>query len=356
MADQFSKPLLSSKKDHAGKISTASVSDKFSIELYNRQQGSTAFKFYVKNKKLIAEAIHNGDTQQLLISGIPLEFQTNLNREKMLRLQIMLEHCYFSVQDGKILVHARGLGGWNEDVHMGYSEERGAIQYTEYGTYHMARIVGFEIREAKIIANACQSVDDDLATSPYPIVGNPPQHFDTYENTWDTWATASDPRIQYMFQNFNNAMKCKQTDYEESLNYLGAGLHSLQDIFAHTPDFSVHIGTIAVQGSGADDVGQYPYYRKTQMVTATQLYLQAYIQDKTLKSHLLPTMRHFNRVVPPKQSTFYKAMNYIPGALGAAVGAIGGTFLSPGFGTAGGAAVGGGIGASASAWLKKNIF
>ena len=58
-------------------------------KFYSRQQGNTTFNFYVsKDRQLIAEAVRDGKTQQLLID-ILRDFQTDLDKEKISKLQIM---------------------------------------------------------------------------------------------------------------------------------------------------------------------------------------------------------------------------------------------------------------------------
>lgn len=104
--------------------------DDLLVEIYSRKQSNTVFKFYVKNKRLIVETINGDDVQQLPIDGIPLEFQTNLNEGKVAKIKVMFEQCYFGKQRGKVLVNARGLGGWRDEQHRGfYYDGEGDIKF-----------------------------------------------------------------------------------------------------------------------------------------------------------------------------------------------------------------------------------
>jgi len=260
-------------------------------EIYTRKQGDDEFKFYVKDKKLIGEFIHEGIIKQLPISNdIPDDFQTNLDEEKIMKIKYMLERCYFKVQGAKILVNARGLGGWGEDVHKGYSDtneiyySNGTFNknylYNNFGTFQIAHKVGFSVKDAMTIADANYAVDTkdwgwNKALKTF-IIDNE-RHF--AGNSWDTWLTSSDPRYEYAFKERAKAIIYLSPPfcgwkYTEGLEALGRGLHALQDAFSHNPSSitCLYENMLCWHDSKADDVNYIPL-RITYTMRATELYL-----------------------------------------------------------------------------------
>ena len=317
-------------------------------KFYSRQQGSTTFNFYYSaNKQLVAEIVRDGNTQQLQVD-IPRDFQTDLDEAKRNKLKTMFDQSYFGIQREKLLVNARGLGGWNEDVHKGYTVVSGQVQPSnDYGTYQLALNVDFRDSDAKIIADACQAVDQGK-TGPYPGQ-TPGRHFDENGNTWENWATENDSRMRYISTAFEEAMQLKREGKNrQSLRILGTGLHSLQDMFAHTPDFSIPLNpSAAVHGHGADKVNQDPVRRISMTKEATQLYLRAFHDDMDLdvlmhkiaefRQHpprsLSPVVRY---LAPPAASA---AGAFVVGAIGFFVGGPVGLLIGGGLGLWGGARV-----------------
>lgn len=110
-----------------------------STVIYTRKQGSSVFKFCVQNKKLIAEHTKDNHVEQLPIDRIPIEFQMDLNEEKITRLKAMFEQCYFGIQGGVVLIHARGLGGWGDALHAGFDyRDPKKISYPGYDLFLMS--------------------------------------------------------------------------------------------------------------------------------------------------------------------------------------------------------------------------
>ena len=285
-------------------------------KFYSRQQGSTTFNFYYSaNKQLVAEIVRDGNTQQLQVD-IPRDFQTDLDEAKRNKLKTMFDQSYFGIQCEKLLVNARGLGGWNEDVHKGYTDTRVTPYYntqgrlieierrtTEYGTYRLALNVDFRDSDAKIIADACQGVDDRLFTGPFPLVGNQRRHFDSYQNTWENWATDNDPRIQYVRRALATAIQLREEgNNERSLRTLGTGLHSLQDLFAHTPDFVTCIYLCGHVGNpDPDNILTNPQLRFEYTKQATTLYLRGYLSGDYAQAEVnLNSFLQHVRQNPPK--------------------------------------------------------
>lgn len=337
-ATKFSKPLCFSKKIEHGKTTFALNADKYSIKLYVRQQGNTVFNFYAKNERLIGEVVRDGNTQRLSIGNIPPEFQVELNEEKIAKIRRILDQCYFSVQGSKIIVNARGLGGWNTDVHM----DR---------TYQWTLTIINDQNIALTIAQACKSVDEG-ETNPDPRINSKattPEvqrwHFNINSTSHPEYSSG-DSRItlavncmaqairmyhieklrerkQYLeslgvtrtervgdytvnlcdalgqlseecreYQNILIKLRRlqqfdKQREYpmNEILSCLGRGLHPLQDMFAHTRSFVGTVPLTEIQyhwpeylGGGADNVGVQPE-RAWYTEIATKLYLAVFVYN-----------------------------------------------------------------------------
>ncbi|OGT06950.1 MAG: hypothetical protein A2X78_00595 [Gammaproteobacteria bacterium GWE2_37_16] len=145
------------------------------ILFYSRTLGSDTFNFYVKGGRLLAEVVRDGISQPLQIQtmDIPFTLQADLNEEKLQKLMTRLEQSSFDKLCGKLLVKTLALGGWEEDVHRGYrgtprlfddASGQEMINYSRVtagvdGTFKWA-VASFSMKEAKIIADACQAVDE----------------------------------------------------------------------------------------------------------------------------------------------------------------------------------------------------
>jgi RHS repeat-associated protein len=125
-------------------------------------------------------------------------------------------------------------GAWEEDVHSG-------IGNTNYGTYVWATHVGFNDRDARLIAKGNNSTDLGGWSGWIPIIGDQSRHFNQpylfssgIGDTRDYWANLEYQRaVEYM----------EEGNVRAALGHLGKGLHSLQDKFAHRDWDTGIIGT-----------------------------------------------------------------------------------------------------------------
>lgn len=166
--------------------------------------------------------------------------------------------------DGVNCVDATGT--WAKDVHLGYFIEPpkgvtykyvgGIYKYSNvngvymayvtrfnkitqkneniyYGTYLWAIQCGIIPDYARIIADACNEVDDlDKGLSWMPYIGDQSWHFNTNwgTNKTDSRIINSNSQINYAHYFFSIGKTI------EGLRALGKSLHPIQDIFAHTRD------------------------------------------------------------------------------------------------------------------------
>lgn len=220
-------------------------------KFYSRQQGNIVYNFYFdKNKQLVAEIVRDGNTHQLQ-ADIPRDLQVDLDEEKISTLRMMFDQSYFGTQCDKILVNARGLGGWGDAQHDG--SNNGAQQDGE-GTYTWARSAGFSHNDAYTIAQANKGVDGIWGglqgeTAPAPISTSAdftavPQgwHFNVFARTpkyqQSSNGSCRDSRINYALDCLLGAITLAEQEQRlNSLQCLGRGLHPLQDTFAHTSAF-----------------------------------------------------------------------------------------------------------------------
>ena len=228
-------------------------------KIYSRCQGNAVYNFYRSaDDQLVAELVRDGVAQRLPVA-VPADFRTNLDEEKVSKLTMMFEQSYFTVTRGELTVNARGLGGWGDDTHKGYSRKffmgkRMANKPRKgEGTYTWALSCGFTEKFAVIIADADCAVDGSFFglfghTGPAPLfAGNRGDAYDKQSWHFNTAAitdysqhqlngTLGDTRIQHAIANLYYAV-CTERNIEVSLRFLGRGLHPLQDVFAHTSDF-----------------------------------------------------------------------------------------------------------------------
>ena len=144
-----------------------------------------------------------------------------------------------------------------------------------YGTYAIAKGMGFSEAEANRIARMDEGIDTNQ--TPYGRTSFSP--LDEMDRHFNLAAKGQeDSRLVWAQRHLQAAIAFgKQTAYNQAEVELGAGLHSLQDLFAHgqlTPS------THATIGEFPDDVTYNPvaFYQATE---ATQAYLQAYISGIT---------------------------------------------------------------------------
>ncbi len=144
-----------------------------------------------------------------------------------------------------------------------------------YGTYAIAKSMGFSESEATRIARMDEGIDTNK--TPYGHTSYSP--LDQMDRHFNLAAKGhEDTRLIWAQRHLQAAIAFgKQTSYKQAEVELGAGLHSLQDFFAHgqlTPS------THATIGEFPDDVTYNPiaFYQATE---ATQAYLQAYMSGIT---------------------------------------------------------------------------
>ena len=164
---------------------------------------------------------------------------------------------------------ANGPLGFDQDFHSGVPT--GTDPGTRYGTYAIARALGFSDDQARRLGRMDNGVDDNTTpygkTSPY-LMGQEDRHFNLAGSGEDT-------RLVWARRHLEQAIAFgRATSYDQAEVELGAGLHSLQDLFAHgqlTP--SVH----AVLGDFPDDVTRDPI-AVVEATRATAAYLKVYLQ------------------------------------------------------------------------------
>lgn len=141
---------------------------------------------------------------------------------------------------------------------------------TRYGTYALARHMGFSEAQAERLGVTCYAVDGNK--TPYGKTGPSPLH--QMDRHFNLDRAGQDTRMVWAARHLKQAIAfAKETSYDQAEIELGMGLHSLQDSFAHgqiTP--SMH----GVIGEFPDNVAYSPvsFYEAT---GATVAYLRAYL-------------------------------------------------------------------------------
>lgn len=158
---------------------------------------------------------------------------------------------------------------FGEDFHAGLTEADGA---RPYGTYAIARQLGFGDQQAQRIAQTDNGID--FNTTPYGKTSYHPT--DEMDRHFNFDRDHQDTRLVWAANHLQAAIAFgRQGSYDEAEIELGAGLHSLQDLFAHgqlSP--AVH----ATIGEFPDDVRLNPIatYEAT---LATGAYLRTYLRE-----------------------------------------------------------------------------
>lgn len=163
---------------------------------------------------------------------------------------------------------------WGEDFHGGVPGEHIHEGQEGYGTWAIARGLGFTAEQAKRLGEMCNGVDIDKTpygkTKPKPV-GQIDRHFNMNRK-------GEDSRLIWAQRHLQQAIAFgRQGAFDEAETELGVGLHSLQDLFAHaqaTP--SVH----ATMGDFLDMVGYSPV-GMVEATVATRNYLRAYLKGIT---------------------------------------------------------------------------
>jgi hypothetical protein len=173
-----------------------------------------------------------------------------------------------------VIPKVEALGGrFESDFHGGLPTIHGPTHPT-YGTYAIARSLGFDDAAARRFGGSSNGIDEN--STPYGKTS--PSPLDQIDRHFNLDRGAQDTRLVYAANHLKAAIAyAKQTAYDQAEIELGAGLHSLQDLFAHgqlSP--SVH----AVLGQFPDEVDWNPvgFYEAT---AATAAYLAAYVTAVT---------------------------------------------------------------------------
>lgn len=178
---------------------------------------------------------------------------------------------------------------FDDDVHAGLPADPHADSFS-YGTYTIARQLGFTPDQATRLAKGCDGIDWD--TTPYghtsfDPMGQMDRHFNLDRQGQDT-------RLVWAQRHLDAACNfARMQAFDQAETELGCGMHSLQDLFAHgqlTP--SMH----GVIGEFPDQVTYNPVglFEATQ---ATKAYLHAYLA--TITSPVGLTSAAPNLLVPP---------------------------------------------------------
>ena len=188
-------------------------------------------------------------------------------------------------------------GRWDDDVHYGSVQYGGTLKWAQDGGR-------FTEAEAKIIAGANKRVDG-RETGPMPWQ-DPGRHFNTNKN--EKSGSDDDSRMQNAIAHLDRAMGYKKeamvlrekgglinnlrasSKEKKALMELGKGLHSLQDIFAHTDDFvrdflgiSYHASEINLFTLGQPNQADNPLVDRNRIrITerATKVYLDTYLRAR----------------------------------------------------------------------------
>lgn len=300
---------------------------------YVRHQGNSTYQISIdESGKLQAVLLKDHSKIHCQeIRGIPPEWQSDLHTpERQFRILQALEHSYFKSNGGALEVNTRGLGGWTDEVH-------------HHRTHEWCRDgMGFSEDEAQRIAKSCNEVDTG-GTDPIMNAfskGAQSWHFNkNLERKNKADGKPGDTRIQHAVENLNKAIEVKNSDgkvfhyhregvdkgfnvtrnnlsptevHNAALFILGEGLHSLQDIFAHTRKFVNRTGSIhwhgfnlltgtdvttyindkknspkSLDSHDKDKHGEHYSQRYTNTKLLTLFYLKCYRENRTLSAEEL---------------------------------------------------------------------
>lgn len=240
---------------------------------YSRQQGNIRYDFCLnKTGNLDGYYAVGGETKAaFLIRGIPAVWQKQLqDPARQASLRNAFDVSYFVMEGGHIIVKGRLLGGWDDEIHMGYSfeptwlralnkipnnlcidllhfredEKRYPCSSGKFqGTYQWVHDVGLVNKNdlpAARIGYYARHVDY--------ISDKKPISFGTAEQSWhfnrskERDGSVFDTRIVHTLDCLISAIKKRHAgEITNAFNVLGEGLHPLQDLFAHSPDFVTKI-------------------------------------------------------------------------------------------------------------------
>lgn len=163
---------------------------------------------------------------------------------------------------------------WHEDFHGGVPGQHIHDGGAGYGTYAIAKAMGFTTKQAIRLGTTCNAIDEGKT----PYGSTSPTPFGALDRHFNFNRTGEDTRLLYARKHLERAIAYgRQGAYDEAEVEIGAGLHSLQDLFAHSQaSTSVH----ATMGGFLDE----PEWSPVGMVeatVATRHYLAAYLKGIT---------------------------------------------------------------------------
>lgn len=163
---------------------------------------------------------------------------------------------------------------WHGDFHGGVPGQHNHDAGAGYGTFAIAKAMGFTVKQATRFGEMCNGVD--YGKTPYGSTS--PQPFGALDRHFNFNRTGQDTRLIYARKHLERAVSFGRiAAFNEAEIELGVGLHSLQDLFAHAQSStSVH----ATMGGFLDE----PEYSPLGMVeatVATRHFLKAYLTGIT---------------------------------------------------------------------------
>lgn len=176
--------------------------------IYSARQGSSLYQFFSLDGRLHGRVKRDSLTEDaIMIEGLPKGSSIISNEEKEQTIGV-LQQSFFSKQGCSILVNARLLGGWEEDVHyhrtLEWCRDKG----------------GFDSKTSEKIAKYCLKANN------------------TKDKSWrcnDSMVPnlgPNDTRINHAIQELRKAIERKEKK-EEVCHRLGNGLCALQNIFCY---------------------------------------------------------------------------------------------------------------------------
>lgn len=156
------------------------------------------------------------------------------------------------------------------DFHAGVPP-KGVTEPTQgYGTYSIARLMGFNDAQARRFGEMDYGVDENIT----PYGRTSPSPFDQEDRHFNYNRDGQDTRLLWAKRHLYAALElAHQGAYDQAEIELGVGLHSLQDLFAHG---QLNPSTHAILGRFPDSVTTNPMavYEATE---ATASYLRTYL-------------------------------------------------------------------------------
>ncbi len=163
---------------------------------------------------------------------------------------------------------------WHSDFHGGVPGEHIHDGGAGYGTYAIAKALGFSTKQAIHFGEVC----DDVDSGKTPYGGTGPTPIGAFDRHFNFNPGGQDTRLIYARKHMERAVAFgRKGAYNEAEVEIGVGLHSLQDLFAHAQSStSVH----ATMGGFLDEP-EYSPVGLVEATVATRNYMKAYIKGIT---------------------------------------------------------------------------